>query len=461
MFKSHIYKNRRTSLASKVKKGIILFFANNEAPMNYPDNTYRYRQDSSFNYFYGHKLTGLVGLIDLDNQKDILFGNDLTMDDIIWMGVQPTIAELAEKSGITEVRPKDELKNYIQNIDIKDIHFLPTYRGDQTIELSRLLNCDIDTIESGSSLELTKAVIELRNIKEDVEIEEMDAVCDTGVLMHESIMKNCKPGKTEREMAGLAEGVALQYGVGTSFPVIVSQNGETLHNHDHSQILQEGRLLLVDMGAESINGYSSDYTRTIPVSGKFTEKQKAVYNIVLEANLATIEMAKPGILYWDVHLNALTILAKGLKKLDLIKGEPEKAAKEGAIALFQPHGLGHMLGMDCHDMEGFGEDLVGYDEEIQRSSIFGHASLRCGRRLKPGYIVSDEPGIYFIPDLIAKWEKENKFTEFINYDKVKEYIGFGGIRLEDDILITDEGCRVLGRPLAKTVEEIENIMSNN
>lgn len=460
MFEASIYKNRRKALADRVKKGIIILFANNDAPMNYPDNTYYYRQDSSFNYFYGHKLPGLVGVIDLENNKDLLFGNDFTMDDIIWMGTQPTISELGERIGINETYQKTELKGYLKKFKKEEIHFLPSYRGDQILDLVDLLDISIKEAKENTSHTLVMSIIELRNTKQAEEIKEMDAVCDTGVLMHETVMKNCKVGVSEQYLAGLAQGITHSYGNGVSFSVILSQHGETLHNHDHSGTITEGNLVLCDMGAESNTGYSSDYTRTIPASGHYTERQKEIYNIVLRANLATIEMAKPGVLYWDVHLNALTIIAEGLKKVGIIKGDAKEAAKQGAIAVFMPHGLGHMLGMDCHDMEGYGEDLVGYDEETKRSTIFGHSALRCGRRLKAGYIVSDEPGIYFVPALIKQWEKEKKFTEFINYDKAKEYLDFGGIRLEDDLLITETGCRVLGRHLAKTVEEIEAMMNH-
>jgi Xaa-Pro aminopeptidase len=301
-------------------------------------------------------------------------------------------------------------------------------------------------------------VVALRSVKQPEEIAEMEKACNLGVKMHLAAMKNCKVGKIERELAGIVEGTALSEGNCVSFPVILSQNGETLHNHNHGQVLENGRLLLIDAGAEYLSGYASDYTRTIPVSGKFTDKQRQIYEIVLRANTESIAMAKPGIRYFDVHLNATTVIAEGLTALGLMKGNPIEAAKAGAHALFMPHGLGHMLGLDVHDMEDLGENYVGYDENTQRSKIFGHGSLRCGRELKTGFVVTVEPGIYFIPQLIDIWEKEGKFTEYINYAKVREYIGFGGIRIEDDILITENGCRVLGEPLPKTVQEIENVM---
>jgi len=460
MFDKEIYIDRRRQLRTHIKGGIVVFLSNNEASMNYKSNTYRYRQDSSFNYFFGLKLPELVGVIDLDENKEILFGDDYTLDDIIWMGNQPTISELAAKCGISLTQKAGELSTFIENAMSKGrkIHFLPPYRTDNQIFLHKLTGIALDEVKNNASVELIKAVVALRNTKRPEEIDEMEKICTLGALMHWSMMKHCKAGKMERELAGLIEGLALMEGNGVSFPVILSQNGETLHNHNHEQMLEDGRLLLVDAGAESVSGYSSDYTRTFPVSGKFTTKQREIYEIVLKANMESIAMAKPGLRYFDVHLNATTIIAEGLTQLGLMKGNPKDAAKEGAHALFMPHGLGHSIGLDVHDMEDLGENYVGYDENTQRSTIFGHASLRFGKELKPGYMLTDEPGIYFIPQLIDQWEKEGKFTNYINYSKVREYIGFGGIRIEDDILITPEGCRVLGVPLAKTVSEIEDLM---
>ena len=460
MFIKEIYIERRRELRAHLQSGIVVLLSNNEASMNYPSNTYRYRQDSSFVYFFGLQLPELVGIIDLDENKDMLFGNDYTIDDIIWMGNQPTIKELGEKCGIVHTKSSQDLFAFVENAQSKGrkIHFLPPYRTDNLLFLNKLTKIAIDDVKNNSSVELIKAIVELRNRKSSEEIIEMDKVCDLGVKMHTAAMRNCKAGRIERELAGLIEGIALSEGNGVSFPVILSQNGETLHNHNHEQVLENGRLLLIDAGAESVSGYSSDYTRVLPVSGKFTTKQREIYEIVLKANLDSIAMAKPKLRYFDVHLNATTVIAEGLTQLGLMKGNPVDAAKEGAHALFMPHGLGHAIGLDVHDMENLGENYVGYDDKTQRSTIFGHASLRFGKELQVGFSVSVEPGIYFIPQLIDLWEKENKFANYINYSKVREYIGFGGIRIEDDILITENGCRVLGKPLPKTVAEIESIM---
>lgn len=461
MFDKNIYINRRKALQSKIKNGVLLFLGNNEASMNYPANTYRYRQDSQFIYFFGIQLDHLAAIIDIDNQKEIIFGDDYTIDDIIWMGNQPSIADLAEKCGISETRPLATLVDYLQKIKAsgRTIHFLPPYRDDNKIFLHNTLGIPFAQLKTSASIELIKAVVALQEIKEEEEIIEIEKACNLGVMMHSAAMRYCKAGMIERELAGLVEGIALSGGNGVSFPVILSQNGETLHNHNHEQILEEGRLLLVDAGAELKSGYSSDYTRTFPVSGKFTQQQREIYEIVLQANMEAIAMTKPNIRYFDVHLHATTIIAKGLTNLGIMKGDPVAAANEGAHALFMPHGLGHMLGLDVHDMEGLGENHVSYDEETQRSKIFGHGSLRCGKKTKKGFVLTVEPGIYFIPQLIDIWEKEKKFTQYINYDKVRKYIGFGGIRIEDDILITNNACRVLGNPLPKKVEEIEKIMA--
>ena len=460
MFNTEIYIRRRSELRTNMEKGVVIFLSNNESSMNYPSNTYRYRQDSTFNYFYGLQMPGLAAIIDLDEGKDILFGDDFTIDDIIWMGNQPAVSELGERCGISLVQPFADFSEYVKKAMEagRKIHFLPPYRPDNKVFLHQLLGIALDNVKESASVELIKAVVALRSVKQPEEIAEMEKACDLGAKMHLAAMKFCKTGKIERELAGLVEGFALMEGNGVSFPVILSQNGETLHNHNHGQVLENGRLLLIDAGAEYPSGYSSDYTRTIPVSGKFSTQQREIYEIVLRANTETLNVARAGVRYFDVHLNATILIAEGLTQLGLMKGNPIEAVVKGAHALFMPHGLGHALGLDVHDMEDLGEDYVGYDEHTQRSTIFGHRSLRFGKELKSGFVLTVEPGIYFIPQLIDIWEKEGKFTEHINYAKVREYIGFGGIRIEDDILIEDDICRVLGYPLPKTVQEIEEIM---
>jgi len=463
MFKKDVYIERRNRLQKKLQGGLVLFLGNKESAMNYPDNAYHFRQDSSFLYFFGLDMPNLAGLIDLDSGKEYLFGDDFTIDDIIWMGPQPTIKELAAEIGVENTEPFSQLGNYLRNANNqnRNIHVLPFYRGDTLIQFSNLLEISHSEAENFVSIELIKAVINLRSIKDKYEIEELIKAAAIGYKMHTTAMKMAKPGIYEQEIAGTVEGIALAHGGMLSFPIILSQNGETLHNHDHSNLLQEGRLMLTDTGAETTMHYASDNTRTVPVGGKFSQKQKDIYNIVLSAVNHVTSLIKPGIPYRDIHLEAARIIAEGLTNLGIMKGNPQDAVREGAHALFMPHGLGHMMGLDVHDMEGLGEDNVGYDHEIKRSTQFGLSGLRLGRKLQEGFVLTNEPGIYFIPDLINKWEKEKINKDFINFDKIKkEYINFGGIRLEDDLLVTENGSQLLGKRIPITVEEVEETMKS-
>ena len=463
MFKKDVYTDRRNRLKNKLKGGLVLFMGNKEAAMNYPSNAYHFRQDSSFLYFFGLDMPNLAGLIDLDSGKEYLFGDDFTIDDIIWMGPQPTIKELASDIGVENTEPFNQLANYLRNAmnQNRNIHVLPFYRGDSVIQFSNLLEINHSEAENFVSKELIKAVVDLRSIKDPYEIEELTKAAAIGYKMHTTAMRMAKPGVYEQEIAGTVEGIALAHGGMLSFPIILSQNGETLHNHDHSNLLQEGRLMLTDTGAETTMHYASDHTRTVPVGGKFSSKQKDIYNIVLNAVNHATSLIKPGIPYRDIHLEAARIIAEGLTNLGIMKGNPKDAVREGAHAMFMPHGLGHMMGLDVHDMEGLGEDNVGYDNEIKRSTQFGLSGLRLGRKLQEGFVLTNEPGIYFIPDLIKKWEAEKINTDFINFDKIKkEYINFGGIRLEDDLLVTENGSQLIGKRIPITVEEVEETMKS-
>ena len=463
MFKKDVYIDRRNRLKNKLKGGLVLLLGNKEAAMNYPSNAYHFRQDSSFLYFFGLDMPNLAGLIDLDSGKEYLFGDDFTIDDIIWMGPQPTIKELASEIGVNNTEPFNQLANYLRNAmnQNRNIHILPFYRGDTIIQFSNLLEINHSEAENFVSKELIKAVVDLRSIKDPYEIEELTKAAAIGYKMHTTAMRMAKPGVYEQEIAGTVEGIALAHGGMLSFPIILSQNGETLHNHDHSNLLQEGRLMLTDTGAETTMHYASDHTRTVPVGGKFSSKQKDIYNIVLNAVNHATSLIKPGIPYRDIHLEAARIIAEGLTNLGIMKGNPKDAVREGAHAMFMPHGLGHMMGLDVHDMEGLGEDNVGYDNEIKRSTQFGLSGLRLGRKLQEGFVLTNEPGIYFIPDLIKKWEAEKINTDFINFDKIKkEYINFGGIRLEDDLLVTENGSQLIGKRIPITVEEVEETMKS-
>ncbi len=460
MFSKEDYQLRRTALKHKISDGIIVFPGNSEVPYNYRSNTYHFRQDSTFSYFFGLNEPDLGALIDIDENRDIIFGDNIGIEDIIWMGFLPSIEERAAKVGVTECQSSENLWLYIESALKKGrkIHFLPPYRENVKLQLSKVLGIDYGQINQAASVPLIKAVVEMRSVKSDKEIAEIENMVNVARQMHITAMRMARPGILEREIAGTIEGIALSHGNGVSFPVILSMNGETLHNHAHHQLLEKGRLMLVDAGSEAESLYASDITRTVPVGGEFSSRQKDVYNIVLAANLNTIANTSPNVQYKEIHLQAAKIIASGLKNLGLMKGNMDDAVAAGAHALFFPHGLGHMLGMDVHDMEGLGEKYVGYDDTLQRSDQFGLAYLRFAKKPEPGFVLTDEPGIYFIPALIDLWRSEKKFTEFMNYDKIEEYKGFGGIRIEDDILVTEAGCRVLGEPIPKTVEEIERIM---
>jgi len=455
LFPSHTYQERREKLSSAFSSGVALFLTNGEAPRNYPANTYHYRQDSNFLYFFGLSLPGIVGVVDFERNKSMLFGDDFTIDDIIWMGDQPKLSDLAAKIAVDEVRPLAELPAFLKG---KQVHYTPPYRAENKIELARLLNKTLE--ELTPSVALIKKIVSLREIKSPEEIVQMVEANEIGVLMHKNVMKYCRPGVTERELFGIAEGMTLGLGNGTSFPIILSQNGQTLHNHDHSLVLEEGRLLVMDAGAENVMNYCSDHTRTLPVSGTFTHKQREIYEAVYQANMAAIANCKPGIQNLENMKIAVTILTEGLQKIGLMKGNLEESVALGAHALFMPHGLGHQIGLDVHDMEDLGENYVGYDDTIQRSNIFGWRSLRMAKTLRPGHVLTVEPGLYFIPHLIDIWKNEKKFEAFINYDKVETYRDFGGIRIEDSVLITEEGHRVLGTHLPKSVTEIEDILQS-
>ena len=461
MFETSVYKNRRARLKEKVKSGLVLILGNGEAPANYTDNTYKFRQDSSFLYFFGLNQPGFAGVIDIDSGDEYLFGNDVDMDDIIWMGPQPSVKDMAARAGVSKTAPFARLADCMKTAisQGRRIHFLPPYRFRNMLLLEELLGIRPALVKNYASLELIKAVVDLRSVKEPCEIEEITKACNIGYEMHTAAMRNCKPGVKEQYIAGLIEGIAASYGSMVSFPVILSQNGETLHNHDHSQILQEGRMMLTDAGAEEVSHYCSDFTRTVPVGGKFLTRQKEVYNIALAANNKAIEIAKPGVTYQYVHLEVCKVLAQGLKDLGLMKGDVNEAVAAGAHALFMPHGLGHMMGLDVHDMEDLGQIYVGYDDETRPIDQFGTSSLRMGRRLQEGFVITDEPGCYFIPALIDQWRAQGMHKEFLNYDKIETFKDFGGIRLEDDILIIPGGSRFLGdKRTPITVEEVEEIM---
>ena len=462
MFETLTYQNRRKALREKMSNGLILILGNNEAPANYPDNTYKFRQDSSFLYFFGHSHPGYAGVIDIDNDEEYFFGNDVDMDDIIWMGPQPSIKELAERVGVSKSFPFDKLKDVIGKAlsQRRKIHFLPPYRYDNMMLLEDLTGIKASMVKTHASVELIKAVVSLRAVKEQCEIDEIDKACNIGYEMHTTAMTLCRPGVSEQYIAGTISGIAAAKGSMVSFPTILSMHGEIMHGTPTPQPLEAGRLMLCDAGAETREHYCSDNTRTTPVSGRFTQRQREIYSIVEACHDHTLHVARPGIKWWDVHMSVARLMTEKLKETGLMKGDTEEAVRNGAHAMFLHHGLGHMMGMDVHDMEGLGQIYVGFDEEVRPSEQFGTNCLRCGRRLQEGWVMTDEPGIYFIPALIDEWRSKGLHKDFINYDLLESYKDFGGIRIEDDILITSTGCRMLGRKrIPYHLQDVEDFMA--
>ncbi|KOH43585.1 aminopeptidase P family protein [Sunxiuqinia dokdonensis] len=460
MFNREIYIERRRQLRDQVSGGLILILGNSDSPMNYKDNTYHFRQDSNFLYFFGLDFQNLAGLIDVDSGEEMLFGDDFSMDDIIWMGPQESMQTKAARVGIKKALAYQKLFSQVGEAVKRGrkIHFTPPYRADNQLVLLELTGIAPSHQKAAASLELIQAIVSLRSVKDAGEIEELQKAAAAGYQMHVAAMKMAMPGTWEQKIAGTIEGISLANGNPPSFPIILSQNGETLHNHDHSNVLEKGRLLLVDAGAQTSMHYASDFTRTSPVGGQFSQQQREIYEIVLQANNLATELAKPGASYLSIHLEAAKVIASGMKALGLMKGDVDEAVQAGAHALFMPHGLGHMMGLDVHDMEDLGQIYVGYDEEIRPVSQFGTAALRLGRKLQPGFVITNEPGIYFIPALIDQWKSEKTNHEFINFDRLEAYRTFGGIRLEDDLLITETACELIGERIPITPEEVESTM---
>ncbi|MFC0773482.1 aminopeptidase P family protein [Terrimonas alba] len=461
MFSKETYIQRRQRLKKDVGSGIILLLGNEDTGMNYKDNCYPFRQDSSFLYFIGLDKPSLAAIINIDEDKEIIFGNDPTIDDIVWMGTQPTVKELAAPAGITTVMPVKELKTIIQKATTagQAIHFLPPYRSESFIRLNDLFNIPIDAIKEKASVTLIKAVVAQRAIKSAEEVTEINKAVNTSNEMHLAAMRHTKEGLTEMQVAGIVQGIAIGAGGNISYPIIYTVDGQTLHNHPTPRVLKKGELVLCDAGAETAMHYAGDLTRTFPVAKKFTPVQKEVYDIVLKAEEAAAKALAPRKLFKDIHFLAAEHLVDGLKQMGLMKGDAKEAVQQGAHALFFPCGLGHMMGLDVHDMEDLGEQYVGYTDDLEKSTVFGLKSLRLGRALEPGFVLTVEPGIYFIPELMDLWEGQKKFTDFINYDKLAPFRNFGGARVEENFLITEKGYQLLGEPLIKTAVEVEALLA--
>lgn len=465
MFNKETYIRRRSELKKLVGNGVIILFGNNEAPANYPANGYApMRQDSSFLYYFGQHRDGLVGVIDIDNDEELLIGDDIDVEDIVWMGYTPSVADLAAEVGVSKTAPMKELKALCNEAFRlkRPVHFLPPYRFDTKIQIMDLLGIHPSQQKEAASLQLIKAVVKMRATKEPQEIEAIERACDVGYAMHTTAQLLIRPGITERFVGGQVDGVARSLAQGVSFATIFTQHGEIMHGTPSDAKLEEGRLALCDAGCE-LNDYCSDNTRTMPVSGKFSQRQLEIYTIVEACHDYVLEVAKPGVKYADVHFAVCRLMTERLKELGLMKGDTDEAVAAGAHAMFLPHGLGHMMGMDVHDMEGLGQIYVGFDEETRPNlEQFGTNCLRMGRRLEEGFVVTDEPGIYFIPHLIDLWRKEGHCAEFLNFDKLETYKDFGGIRIEDDLLITKDGCRFMGKQrIPYHPDELEAFMADN
>lgn len=462
MFHSTIYHQRREVLIERIGKGIVLLLGNGESPMNYADNTYPFRQDSTFLYYFGINEPYLAAVIDIDEGQTILFGDELGMDEIVWMGQLESLSSKANKVGVAHTRPSGQLANYLAQARQKQrpVHYLPPYRADNKLRLSALLG--VETVAQQGSEPLIKAVVAQRSIKSAEEVAEIEKAVNTTVDMHHYALQAARPGLNERDLAAGVQAIAQRAGGQLAYPTIMSINGQILHNHRHFNLLEEGQLLLNDSGAETGMGYAGDLTRTFPVGKSFSNKQKEVYQMVLDALEEASGALKPGARYLDIHFLSCKVLVEGLKALGLMKGDSDAAVAAGAHTLFFQCGTGHMMGLDVHDMEDLGEQYVGYTESLQKdTNTFGLKSLRLGRELRQGFVLTVEPGIYFIPELINLWKTENKHAAFINYDKVENYRYFGGIRIEDNLLITETDHRLLGKHLPKEIDEIEYIRRNS
>ncbi|MCI6551624.1 MAG: aminopeptidase P family protein [Prevotella sp.] len=465
MFDQQTFIRRRAELKSLIKEGIIILFGNNESPCNFPNNGYYpFRQDSSFLYYFGQSRDGLVGVIDVDNNQETLIGDDIDIEDIVWYGSVENVHDLAFQVGVANSAPMKALKTLCNEAmrQKRRIHFLPPYRYDIKLQLFDLLGIHPNQQKESASLDLIHAVVKMRSVKEQQEIEELERAAEIGYRMHTTAMRLTKPGVTEKYIGGQVDGVANSYGAMVSFPTIFSQHGEIMHGNPSMRELESGRLVLCDCGAETINNYCSDNTRTFPVNGKFTTRQLEIYRVVEESHDLALDLSKPGVKYVDVHFAVCRHIFDRMKELGLAKGDTEEAVRAGAHAMFLPHGLGHMMGMDVHDMESFDQIYVGFDEETRPNlEQFGTNCLRMGRRLQEGFVITDEPGIYFIPALIDDWKQRGHCAEFLNFDKLETYKDFGGIRIEDDLLITKDGCRFIGsKRIPYHPEEVEAFMAS-
>ena len=475
MFNKETYQNRRHTLIGNMAKalpegqrGIALFIGNVEAPAQYKDNCYKWRQESSWLYYFGIDTPGYAAVIDLDTADTVIYADDFDIDDIIWMGPQPSVASKAAEVGVEKTAPFKALNAAVSAAISagRRVHFLPPSRYYNTMMLMELTGCsrqEASVTAAGpgphASEELVKAVISQRLVKEACEIEQIDHACDLGYQMHSLGRDSIQLGIIEQEIVGKMEGLTFSKGWGPSFPTILTQHGETLHNHNHDKVIEPGKLMVIDAGCENNMHYASDFTRTYPTSGKFSTKQREIYQIVCDCNNLAFELTRPATTYRDVHIATARKMLEGLSALGLVKGDLDTMVADGIAGLFQPHGLGHNMGLDVHDMEDLNENLVGYDPDQTRASQVGLGNLRMARRLVPGHVITDEPGIYFIPAFIEQWKREGRGKGVIDFAKLESYYDFGGIRLEDDVLVTENGARRMGpKRLPIAPDEVEEAM---
>ena len=456
MFKKEIFIQRREQLKKTLGSGICLFLGNDECGMNYKDNAYDFRQDSTFLYYFGLPYAGLNAVINIDEDETLIFGDEISIDHIVWMGAQPTLKEKSERVGVQKVLPSTQLPIYLQNAAVigQHVRFLPAYRAEHELKLMEWLSLPIP--QQMPSVDFIKAVVNMRNYKTEEEITEIEKACLITADMHIAAMKAVRVEMKEYEIVAKINEVALAAGGRLSFPIIATVNGQILHNHYHENTIREGDMFLVDAGAETGMGYCGDMSSTVPAGAKFTSRQKDVYDIQVASHMAAVEALRPGVYFRDVYDLSAKIICEGMKSLGLMKGDMDEAVQIGAHAMFFPCGLGHMMGLDVHDMENLGEVWVGYDGE-PKSTQFGRKSLRLARKLEPGFVLTIEPGIYFIPELIDLWKADRKFADFINYEQLESYREFGGIRNEEDYLITQTGARLLGKKIPLTTDEVEAI----
>jgi Xaa-Pro aminopeptidase len=461
MFPAEVYIQRRKQLKELVGKGVILFLGNKEVSMNYKANCYPFRQDSSFLYYFGLDMPDVAGMLDTESGEEVIYGNNPSLDDIIWVRFSESLEDRASKSGISIIKPLEKLDGDVFRVIAhnRDVHYLPPYREQRRLQLAYYDNLKYEEVDRNASETLIRAVAEQRSVKDVYELQEMDDTMNKVTRKaYLQAAKLIKPGIFEYDIAGAFESTVLRNNCRLAYPIICSVNGETLHNHYYGNCLKKGQLLLIDAGAESPMHYATDITRTYPVGGEFSQQQRDIYNIVLRAQLEAIQAIRPGRSYYEVHMIAATAITKGLKEMGLMKGDVGDAVRHGAHALFFPHGIGHMMGLDVHDMEDIGEEFIGYDQEFKRSEQFGTANLRLAKRLQEGFVVTVEPGIYFIGPLIDKWHSEGRYRDFIDYRLVEKFLGFGGIRIEDNVAVTAKGSRVMGKPIPKTIEDLGKVI---